>query len=120
MLYVASSEGVHFVRLYVSFVKISTACIQLLKYMQVQMLLSDLINIFYCSDLVNQLCLDILPPRFGVYSNTKLFPFISETSTGHVACYISSCSRTGYCHFHFSVTCAVIKGKKGIENKQLS
>ena len=88
--------------------------------MQVQMLLSDLINIFHCSDLVNQLCLDILPPRFGVYSNTKLFPFISETSTGYVACYISNCSNTGYCHFHFSVTCAVIKGKKGIENKQLS
>ena len=56
---------VHFLRFYVYFVKISTistACIQLLKYAQVQMLLSDLITIFYCSDLENQLSLGILPP----------------------------------------------------------
>ena len=56
---------VHFLRFYVYFVKISTistSCIQLLKYAQVQMLLSDLITIFYCSDLENQLCLGILPP----------------------------------------------------------
>lgn len=33
-----------------------------------------------------------------------IFPFISETSTGYVACYISNCSSTGYCHYHFSVT----------------
>ena len=39
------------------------------------MLLSDLINIFYCdsSDLVNQLFLDILPAWFGVYSHISIY-----------------------------------------------
>ena len=106
-------------RLYVYLVNIPTACIQLLKYVQVQIVLSDLSNPFHCCDLVNQLCLDILPPWFGAYSNTNLFPFISETSTGYVACYIFNCSSAGYCHYHCLVVCAVIKGKHDIE-KQVS
>ena len=49
-------------RLYMYFLNFSTACIQLLKYVQVQIVVSDLPNLFYRCDLVNQLCLDILPP----------------------------------------------------------
>ena len=53
-----------------------------IKYVQVQIVLSDLLNLFYCFDVVNQLCLDILSAWFGVYSKSKLFAFMSETSTG--------------------------------------
>ena len=53
---------VHFIRLIVYFVNIPTAFIQPLKYVQVQIVLSDLFNLFCSFDLVNQLCLESYPP----------------------------------------------------------
>ena len=91
------------------FVNFSTACIQLLKYVQVQIVLSDLPNLFYRCDLVNQLCLDILPPppppRGLVHIQIQNYFHLSQKqlSTGYVAGYIFNCSSAGYCHYHCKV-----------------